>query len=155
MRIAKICIRAVLIVLIVLFALFNYKVITFSHGISKRQEDNKNVLQSLQSLSDVKVVKYYDKIVPTKSETDSSVYIYRLYVETTEEAYLLNVTQDHIDAFEVVSKFDPKYTPQKITPIPFYVEIIVGIIVLFPFELFFKFKKSKNTNNAKKNNKSK
>ena len=152
MRIARVLIKVFLVVAIVLFALFNYKIITFKHGISKHQADGNNVLESLQTLSDVQSVKYYSKIVETKSDSGSSNYKYRVFIETGSSAYLLDATQAEIDAFKVVGNLSTRYKPQQIKPIPFYVEIIVGaLVVLFPpFELI---QKLRNKNKSKTKNK--
>ena len=149
--IARVLIKVFLVVAIVLFALFNYKIITFKHGISKHHADGDNVLESLQTLSGVQSVKYYNKIVETKGENESTNYKYRVFIETGSDAYLLDATQAELDAFGVVGTLSNRYKPQKITPIPFYVEIIVGVlVVLFPPIDMIKNLKNKNKAKSKK-----
>lgn len=140
MRIARVLIKVFLVVAIVLFALFNYRIITFKHGISKHHADGDNVLESLQTLKDVQSVKYYNKIVESKDDDGSRVYKYRIFVETGKAAYLLDATQAELDAFKTVGELSARYQPTQIKPIPFYVEIIVGLLVaLFPpFEMWQK-----------------
>ena len=128
--ILRISIKVVLAIFIVLFALFNYKIITFTHGISKQQSDGDNTLASLQTLKDVKSVKYYNKTIAPKSDSESGNYKYRIFIETGDDAYLLDATQAQLDAFGAVGELSPRYKPHQIKPVPFYVEIIVGIIVV-------------------------
>ena len=113
---------------IVVFALFNYKVITFKYGASNLSQD-KSILSSTEMLRKITSVKYYKKPVVTRSDKESGN-LYRVYIETADQAYLLDATQSDIDAFKVVSRLDPKVQPHKITPVPFYVEIIVGLLVI-------------------------
>ncbi|MCH5157362.1 MAG: hypothetical protein J1G02_05780 [Clostridiales bacterium] len=164
MRIARVVIKVVLVVAIVLFALFNYKIITFKHGISRHHVDGNNVLESLQTLKNVRSVKYYDKIVKSKSDSN----IYRIFIETDTDAYLLDANQSDLEAFDIVGGFGSRYKPQQIKPIPFYVEIIVGLLVVLfpPIDLVKKIlgkikspnsksQNSKTTNKAKATNKKK
>ena len=118
----------VVVLAIVIFALFNYRIISFKHGVSKQSQD-KSILSSTEMLRKITSVKYYKKPVVSKSDKESGN-IYRIYIETANEAYLLDVTENDINAFKVVSRLDPKVQPQKITPVPFYVDIIVALIVI-------------------------
>ena len=151
MRVARVLIKVFLVAAIVLFALFNYKIITFKHGISKHQTDGNNVMESMQTLTDVISVKYYNKISSSKGDSESNKYKYRVFIETESDAFLLDATQAELDAFKAVGNLSARYKPQQIKPIPFYVEIIVGaIVVLFPpFELIQKLR-NKNKSKAKK-----
>lgn len=128
----RVFIKLVLIVLIVLFAFFNYKYISFDKGISQRSMGNKSVGEFLQTLSGIKSIQYYKKTITLPQSSED--YIYKVYIVTTEEAYLLDATQDDIDAFNVLGIFSSSLKPELIKPIPFYVEIILGVIILIiPF----------------------
>lgn len=130
-------IKALIIIFIILFPFFNYKYISFDKGISKRDVDTKNVSEFLQTATGIKSIQYYKKTITQKEPSgqrpvnyQSYDYIYRVYIVTNGDAYLLDATQDDIDAFSVLGIFSSNLRPEKITPIPFYVEIIVGFIVL-------------------------
>ena len=43
----------------------------------------------------------------------------------------INATQEDIDSFSLLGIFSDNIQPEKITPIPFYVEIVVGLIIIF------------------------
>ena len=127
-------VKILVVFAILVFALFNYRFLTFSQGISQHNFEDQSVLEAMQTLSNIKTVQYYHKTFVSKSDDDKSQYIYRVYLETDDAAYLLDATQDDIDMFETLGIFNSKLQPKKITPIPFYVEIVVSIIVLIlPF----------------------
>ena len=137
--------KLIIIVLIVLFALFNYKFISFDKGISKTSAENMSVSEVLTTVTGIVKVEYYERPFMKKiKESEDSVsrpgnyqyydYTYRVYIVTNNEAYLLNATQDDIDAFNILGIFSKTIKPNKISPIPYYVEIIVGFLILvIPF----------------------
>lgn len=141
----QIIIKLALVVVIILFALSNYKYISFEKGISKTYFNDMSVRNILQTVSGVKSVQYYKKTIPPiatptfgprPSNYQSYDYIYKVYIVTSEDAYLLDATQDDIDAFKVLGVFSSKLKPELIKPIPFYYEIIIGlIIIVIPFGL--------------------
>lgn len=142
---AQILLKFFLLLIIVLFALFNYKFISFDKGISKTSMENMSVREVLTAVTGITNVEYYEMPFMKKiKESNDSVhrpsnyqsydYIYRVYIVTNNDAYLLKATQDDIDAFNVLGIFSKTLKPNKITPIPYYVEIIIGFLVLvIPF----------------------
>ncbi len=125
----KFFIKLLLLGLIVTFALFNHKYISFDKGISKTDFEDKSVIGVLTTVTGVKSVQYYKK---TFAREDG--YNYKVYIVTTGDAYLLDATDDDIKAFKTLGIFSSKFQPEKISPIPFYVEVIVGFLVLvIPF----------------------
>ena len=123
-------IKAVLIFAIALFALFNYRFLTFSQGISKPNYDDMSALEVLKEATEIKTVQYYKKTVSSKSSENN----YRIYIETADEGYLLDATEDDIAALDGLSVFNSNLKPRKVIIVPFYVEIIVGFIILIlPF----------------------
>ena len=144
----RVFIKLVLLTAIVLFAFFNYRYISFDKGISKTSFEDKGVLETLQTVSGIQKVEYYKKPFAKESQPDKSSraassqdsgsasdeYIYKVYIVTNEDAYLLDATEDDIAAFSLMGVFSSKLQPVKVKPIPFYVEIIVGLVVLIiPF----------------------
>ena len=120
----KIIIKLLLIAGIIVFALWNYRFLTFNKGFSKTNYENKSISQTLSTLKNINKVEYYKTVIKKDD------YTYNVYIETTEDAYLLKATQDDIDSFKVLGIFSNKLNPQKISPIPFYFEIIIGFIIL-------------------------
>ena len=60
--------------------------------------------------------------------------MYRVYIVTSDDAYLLKATKDDIEAFQTLGIFSQTLKPNKLKPIPYYVEIIIGFLVLIiPF----------------------
>ena len=124
----KFFIKLVLLVCVIFFALFNYRIVSFNKGFSKQSFEDKSILEVLTTLTGITRVEYYSKTIP------SGDFKYRVYIVTNDDAYLLNATQSDIDAFNTLGIFSNKLKPNKVTPIPFYVEIIVGIVILvIPF----------------------
>ena len=126
-------IKAMLIFALAIFALFNYLFITFDHGISQPSMEDKDIVQVLNTLSNVDAVKYYKKTLVLKEDKENDE-IYRVYISTKDAAYLLDATPDQIDMLDFLSVFDEDFQPKKVTPIPFFVEVVVGLIILIlPF----------------------
>ncbi len=140
----KIFIKILLLAAIAVFALFNYRIISFDKGISKTSMENMSVIEVLKTVTDISKVEYYQMPFTARVEYGTETnrpanyqpadYIYRVYIVTSEEAYLLKATQDDIDAFKTLGLFSKNLKPNKISPIPYFVEIIVGVVILFiPF----------------------
>lgn len=136
----QILLKLILLTIIILFALFNYRVISFEKGISKTNMNNMSASEVLTTVANISKVEYYQVMKePTyngqrPSNYQPSDYIYRVYIVTNQDAYLLKATQDDINAFNTIGLFNKTLTPNKITPIPIYVEIIIGLLVIFiPF----------------------
>ena len=121
-------IKFLLLVAIVVFALINYRIYSFDKGFSKSDMEGKSFTETLTTLANIQKVEYYEKTIKDEE------YIYKVYIETSEDSYLFEATQKDIDSFKMLGIFSNNLQPQKVNPIPFYFEIIVGVIILFiPF----------------------
>ncbi len=121
-------IKLILLVIIVGFALINYRIFTFTKGFSKREMEDKNLTEVISTITGINKIEYYKKTIADDK------YIYNVFIETNTDAYLLSATQEEIDSFSVLSIFSEKLKPEKISPIPFYVEIVLGLLILIiPF----------------------
>lgn len=124
----RLFIKLLLITGIIFFALWNYRIFSFYKGFSKSEVNNYTVSEAVVMLNNIEKIEYYEKIV----KSDESKY--KVYIITSEDAYLMNASQDDIENIKSLSIFSEDVKPQKFTPIPFYVEIIVGLIILvIPF----------------------
>ena len=121
---AKIIIKLLLIAGIVVFALCNCRLYSFNKGISKTNTEGHSISQTLSMLANIQKVEYYESTIKQDN------YIYNVYIETSNDAYLLKATQDDIDSFSILSIFSGSLKPIKINPIPFYFEIVLGFIIL-------------------------
>lgn len=145
--------KLILLTIITLFALFNYRFISFDKGISKTNMDDKSVRQVLSTVADITKVEYYKRPFMDGKPSNGSQrpsnyqpydYIYRVYIVTNNEAYLLKATEDDIEAFQTLGIFSKTLKPNKINPIPYYIEIIIGFLILvIPFGI----PKKKSNNN--------
>lgn len=74
-----------------------------------------------------KKIEYYKRTLPYRD------YIYRVYLETDNSGYLLNATAEDIAAIRLIGQTGI-IEVSEITIVPFYVEIIIGFIILIiPF----------------------
>lgn len=116
-------IKLLLLVVLVGFALINHRYYTFDKGLSQLKMDS-SFSTIIKTATDIQKVEYYKRVANNQD------YQYNVYLVTSDEAYLLKATQDDIDGFKVLGVFSDKLKPKKISPIPFYVDIIVGILIL-------------------------
>ena len=116
-------IKLALLVGIVLFALINYRIFSFNKGIHKTDLEDKSISKIISSLANIQKVEYYEKTIPSEEFT------HKVYILTSEDAYLFDATENDINIIKGLSILS-KNKPEKISPIPFYVEIIAGIIVI-------------------------
>ncbi len=120
-------IKAVLVIGIALFALVNYRIFSFNKGLSKSELDNSNSKEAIIALININKIEYYD--TPIANEQP-----YIIFVETAESGYLFRTDNNGITALSVAGIFANNITPQKISPIPFWIEIIIAIVItFFPF----------------------
>ena len=117
-------IKLILIVVVVMFALVNYRIFSFNKGFCKTQIEGKNISQAISTLTGIKKIEYYEKTIKDDE------YTYKVYIVTNQDSYLLDATQEDIDSFSVLGIFSEKLQPEKINPIPFYIEIVICIIIL-------------------------
>jgi len=125
---AKFFIKLLLIGGIIIFALFNYRVLSIDKGVSLRSTDD-TLSAVLNTATGVRKVEYYNNPFAKRDSPEK----YNMYIVTNQEAYLISATQANLNMYQTVGSAHANYMPNKITPIPFWVEIIVGIIILiFP-----------------------
>lgn len=121
-------IRAILILCIAGFTLVNYRLFSFKNGFPKGADDDMSFEEALTTLTTISKIEYYDT-APAPFTSNS----YRIYIESSVDSYIFTATQDDIDALNALGLVS-KIKPTKITPIPFYVEIILILVLLFvPF----------------------
>ncbi len=135
--------KLLILIILILFALFNYRFISFDKGISKTSMDNMSVREVLSTVTNITKVEYYQRPfmngkpndeIPRPSNYQPYDYMYRVYIVTSDDAYLLKATKDDIEAFQTLGIFSQTLKPNKLKPIPYYVEIIIGFLVLIiPF----------------------
>lgn len=117
--------KLILIVCVAMFGLINLRAFSFGGGFSKTKfDDDASFIERLTTLSDIEKIEYYE--LTFKSDD----YKYNVYIKTSEDNYLIKATQDDIDSFKVLGFFADKYTPEKISPIPVYIELIVMFVIL-------------------------
>lgn len=113
---------------IIFFALWNHRFFSFYKGFSKSNYQDYSITTTLTSLNNIEKVEYYEKVV----KSDESQY--KVYILTTDDVYLLDASQDDIDAMQNLTIFNDNNKPRKFAPVPFYVETIIGFIILvIPF----------------------
>lgn len=120
----KLFIKLIFITVIVFFALWNHRFFSFYKGFSKQNYEDYDITTTLITVQNIEKVEYYEKVIKS---ADSE---YKVYILTSDDAYLLDASQDDIDNIQTLTIFNEDNKPQKFKPIPFYVEIIVGFIIL-------------------------
>lgn len=121
--------KLILLIAIVLFALTDYRILSFSTGFSQKSMEGKNIIEFFQTVSKISKVEYYE----FEQYIDGKTYEYKVYLETESVGYLLDATDDDINGLKGLSMFSGNLKPERVSPIPYWVEIIVGLIVLlFP-----------------------
>ena len=117
-------IKLLLLVGVVLFALIDYRIFSFDNGFSKTSMADKTFGEFITTLTDIEKVEYYKKTINDDKNP------YSVYIVTNNENYLLDATKEDIETFGVLGIFSDKLKPEKIEPTPFYVEIIIGVLIL-------------------------
>lgn len=127
-------------IFLVFIALSSYRLFSFEKGFSKTNMENKSVVEVLTTVAGISKVEYYKRpfisenpstSTPRPANYQSEDYIYNVYIVSADDAYLLRATKDDITAFKTLSIFTSKLQPQKITLVPFYIEIGLAIVILF------------------------
>jgi len=120
-------IKLILLAGIVVFALYDYRLLSFEKGFSRFDMiEDKNIVEFMQTVGSIKKVEYYKNIFPVD-------YKYCLYIETEKEVYLLNAEKEDIDALNVAGFLASNLKPQKINPLPIYIELVIGSFILCTF----------------------
>ena len=121
-------IKLALIGALVVFALVNYRIYSFEKGLSKTKMGDKSFVEVVSTIAGIEKVEYYE------NGSTSNENIYNVYIVTHDDAYLFRASEKDMTVFKVAGLFSDKISPEKISPIPFYVEIIAGVIILLlPF----------------------
>lgn len=126
---SRFILKLLLLLGLAVFALVNYRYLSFDKGWSNFGE-NSNGSFTAESFYDYipTKIEYYEKTIKNNE------YDYRIFIKTNGGNYLFEATAQDITALEALGMIVPTFRPQQITPIPFYVEIILGIIILvLPF----------------------
>jgi hypothetical protein len=113
---------------IIVFGLMSYRIFTFDKGRTQTDFDG-TYTEIIKLATDIEKVEYYKKIAKKGD------YEYKLYIATSDTSYLINATQSDIDALTTLGLVKKSYSPKLIKPIPFYIDAIVFLLILFiPFE---------------------
>lgn len=124
-KIMKFFIKLILIAGVAFFSLINLRAFTFYKGLSKTEyNEDDSLVGIISTISNIEKIEYYEKTFK------DGKYIYNVYIKTKQDCYLLKATQEDIDGFSVVGIFSSKFNPEKISPIPIYVDLIIMFIIL-------------------------
>ena len=136
--------KLIILIILTLFTLFNYRFISLDKGISKTNIEDMSIEEFLSTATNITGIEYYQRpfmdgeppsdIAPRPSNLQYYDYMYRIYIVTNDDAYLIKATKYDIKAMQTLGLFSQTLKPNKINPIPYYVEIIIGFLVLIiPF----------------------
>lgn len=120
----KIFIKLILIIAIAVFGVWNYRLYTFSTGISKTTMEDKSVIEIVETLIDIEKIEYYKKTIKDGDD------VYTIFVQTDEDGYLINATKSELEMLKLMGEVNKELKPEKITIIPFYVDILVALVIL-------------------------
>ena len=120
----KVVLKILLFVAFAIYCLFDYRVLTFNKGISK-SEMNGSFSYMIETIVGIQKVEYYEKVLKNEDGYD-----YKVYIQTVEDSYLLNATQDDIDSFKILGIFSGNLKPNKIQPLNFYIKLVIGFLIL-------------------------
>lgn len=121
----RVLVKFALVILIIVFALFNCKYQSFKFGSSTVSVNHKDSYSEvISTIQNIDKIEYYKKDILTDS------YKYKVYITTDKEAYLLNATDADITQIELAGA-TKVYDVQEISPVPFYFEIMLAIFIIF------------------------
>jgi len=120
----KIVLKLLLFAAFAIFCLFDYRVLTFHKGISK-SEMNGSFSYMIETIVGIQKVEYYEKVLKNEDGYD-----YNVYIETSEDSYLLKATQKDIDSFKFLGIFSNELQPNKIQPLNFYIKLGIAFLIL-------------------------
>ena len=119
-------VKLLLLAAIIIFALVDYRLLSFSKGFSEiPNNEEQNFTDTVKTIIDIEAIEYYKN--PISNEDDQA---YVVYVITKEKACLLTASESEIAALDFLGIFADNFKPKEISPIPFYYEIIAGIVIL-------------------------
>lgn len=124
----KFIVKLILLGGIVFFALWNYRLFEINKGWSKTEINNKSSFsQVIGLITDIEEVEYFK--IPHSCDSDN----YKIHITTTTDSYLFDTDEDGIKALKLLA-LPSNVKPESVTVIPFYVEIVVGLLVIIiPF----------------------
>lgn len=127
--ISKFILKTILLLVLILFALINYRCLSINKGWSTVNINNKETISAIKFINSIPTkIEYYKKTIKNNE------YDYKIYIETNDKNYLFDATYESIQTLDIIGIFAKDIKPQEITPIPFYIEIIIGfIIIIIPF----------------------
>ena len=121
----RLLIKLALIAALAVFALVNYRYLSFDNGWSITDLNNKTTVSAAEYIDYIPTkVEYYKKTIST------SEYEYKVFIETNAANYLFDATADDISALNTLGILSSSLKADRITPIPFYVELVIGLIIL-------------------------
>ena len=122
-------IKLILLVGIAFFALWNYRVFDIKRGLSKTHIDNNSsFIQVIGLIRNIEKVEYYK--VPHSCNSDN----YKIHISTSTDSYLFDADETDIKYLKMLNVLPTNITAESVTVIPFYVEIVVGLLVIIiPF----------------------
>lgn len=125
----KLLTKLFIIFCIAVWGAISLRVYTFGKGVSKFEYDgDSSFWETLETALSIEKIEYYKSAISSDEDT-----AYKVYIETTDECYLLEASKEVITTFTVAGFFSSKITPKPISPLPVYVYgIIMVVVLLFP-----------------------
>lgn len=122
-------VKLALILGIACFALTDLRFFSFDKGFSATNVDNQQSVSAIKLIENAPIkVEYYKKPIVDNE------YEYLIYIVTKDKNYLLNINYNDIETLTFLGFFVNNVKPKEIYPVPFYVELILGFLVLIiPF----------------------
>lgn len=132
----KIFIKLVLLLLIVGFFGFNYKLLSVS-GVAKTDSlfaQDQGLVDVIDTISDIEKVEYYQSdLIPTVFDVPEENTIMFVFYTEAEGVYLAAGTQQDVDSFQLLGAVVSSLEPEQTQPfaVAYYIVAIV-IVVLLP-----------------------
>lgn len=144
--ISEFIVKTVFILGLILFSFINYRCFSIDKGWSTTALNFDETISAAKLIDSIPTkIEYYEKTIKNNE------YNYKIYIETNDKNYLFDATYESIQTFDIIGIFAKDIKPQKITPIPFYIEMIIGFFVLIiPFGKKQTNKDTQNDNITKK-----
>ncbi len=118
-------IKLALVILIIIFALFNCKYISFQYGFSDVSVNNKTTYSgAISNIKNIQKIEYYRKDILNNNNK------YMVYIISNDSTALLEATEADIIAIELAGATDI-YDVKEISPVPFYFELMLMIFIVF------------------------
>ena len=115
-------IKLALIVVVLAIGVWNYKLVSFNGGIKFPSEAPATFSDSIKELTNIQKIYYYNN--PFGED-------YVTIIETDEHLYLSTATQEELNLIDIAGIFASDLKPQSVTIIPWYVYLIVVLVIAF------------------------